>query len=316
MGIFSSIFGTAEPSEASKFETLRDDGVRAMQMGEMPYAVKCFKAALEIEHDTKTVGFLAEVLLRMQNYSEALPLLEELVKTETEDIELQLVLAQTQGHLKFYADEQKTCIAILDKEPQEARALYLSAEAEHGLNLDFQAIAHLTQCLTLRPDYKSAQYMRARILGSMGQWNEALEDLNALIAAENDNEEYLMLRAGAYAVLGKAEEAITDLQRIRELNPFNQEAVLQLGSIYEHTSRWDKALALYDEAIDLQPEFASAYKARGGVKHHLKDETGAAEDLKKCLELAPEKGEELDGEYTNIENEMNTRYRSMNPYGF
>ena len=43
---------------------------------------------------------------------------------------------------------------------------------------------------------------------------------------------------------------------------------------------------------------------------------GAADDLKRSLELAPEKAAELDGEYTNVENQMNARYRSMNPYGF
>lgn len=32
--------------------------------------------------------------------------------------------------------------------------------------------------------------------------------------------------------------------------------------------------------------------------------------------LTPDKGKSLDGEYTNIENEMNDRYKRMNPYGF
>ena len=36
----------------------------------------------------------------------------------------------------------------------------------------------------------------------------------------------------------------------------------------------------------------------------------------KALTLAPEKAAEIDGSYTNVENEMNARYRQMNPYGF
>ena len=81
-------------------------------------------------------------------------------------------------------------------------------------------------------------------------------------------------------------------------------------------SLFDKALALYDEAIDLDPTFAEAWRCRGGVRHHLHDEAGAADDLKHALELAPANEVVPDGEYSNVENAMNDRYRSLNPYGF
>ena len=316
MGFFSSIFGSHEVSEANKFDTLRDDGVRAMQMGEMPYAEKCLKAALELQHDLKAVGFLAEVYLRMQKYAEALPLLQELHEADADNVEVALLLAQTQGHLEQFEAERTTCQSILGTKADEPRALYLSAEADKGLGDVFQAIAHLTQCLQLRPDYQNAQLLRAQVLAQMGQWAEVLTDAEALVKVDAENEEYLMLRAQALAALGKADEAAADLQQVISLNPFNRDAVLKLGSLSEQTTRWDKALALYDEAIDLQPDFAEAFKARGGVKHHLKDEAGAADDLKHSLELAPEKAQELDGEYTNVENEMNDKYTRMNPFQF
>lgn len=316
MGFFSSIFGTPTPSEAGKFDTLRDDGVRAMQMGELPYAEKCFKAALEIHADDKVSALLAEAYLRMRNYEAALPLLENLCSTNPDALELHLLLAQTQGELQLFAPQHDTCAAILALHPEEPRALYLAAEADFGLDNPIQAIARLTQSLTLRPDYHTARLLRARVLAAMEQWNEALADADELVRAEPENEDYLYLRAQALSALGRTAEAVADLEALRVLNPFNESAVLLLGALYEQTTRWDKALALYDEAIDLQPGFAAAYKARGGVKHHLKDEAGAAEDLKRSLELAPETSAQLDGQYTNVENEMNAKYRSMNPYGF
>lgn len=315
MGIFSSIFGNGTVSEENKFDTLRDDGVRALQMGELPYAAKCFQAALERQRDQHVLCLLAEVYLRMENPKEALPLLEEMTKEST-DLELHLLLAQTQGDLKLYADEQQTCRTLLTQHPEEPRVLYLAAEAEQGLDQPFPAIAFLTQCLTLRPDYERALLLRARILSGMGQWNEALQDTNALIQAQPEHEDYLLLHAQICTALERWEEAQKDLEKLLELNPFQGEAVLLLGAIYCQCSLWDKALTLYNEAIDLRPDFADAYKARGAVKHHLKDDVGAAEDLKHSLELAPEKAAKLDGQYTNVENEMKARYRSMNPYGF
>lgn len=94
---------------------------------------------------------------------------------------------------------------------------------------------------------------------------------------------------------------MADLKAVQALNPFSREAVLKLGSLYEQTAQWDKALAVYDEAINMQPKFAAAYKARGGVKNHLKDVAGAAEDLKRSLELEPELAKAVDGEYANVE---------------
>lgn len=316
MGFLSSLFGNGEQTEAAKFETLRDDGVRAMQMGELPYAEKCFLAALDIERDTKTLSFLAETYLCMRNSEKACPLLSELHAKEPDNVEVALLLAQTQGELKLFADQRTTCEEILAAHADEARALFLDAEALHGLGDDIMAIARLTQSLVLEPEYHRALKLRAEILGHMGQWTSALDDIEALVAADADNEEYLLLRAEAHTALSNSDKAIADYQRVLENNPFSREAVLRLGKLYEETTRWDKALALYDEAIDLQPQFAEAYKARGGVRHHLKDEAGAADDLKRSLELAPEQAKALDGEYTNLENRMKDMYRQNNPYQF
>ncbi len=315
MGLLSSLFGTGKPNPDSQYNTLRDDGIRAMQMGEVPYAVKCFSAALEIKHDLQTLSLLAEAHLRMGNYEAALPLLEEISHSPEDTLEVDLLLAQTQGHLKHYEDERKTTAAILSAHSDEARALYLAAEADHGLKDDFMAIAHLTQCLALRPDYQSALLLRAQVLAGMGQWNEVITDAEALVKADAENETYRTLRADALAALGRTDEAISEYEALREINPFT-DSVLRLGALYEQTTRWDKALQLYDEVIDLRPDFAPAYKARGGVKHHLKDEAGAAEDLKRSLEIAPESAKELEGQFSNIENRMDDYYKSLNPMQF
>lgn len=316
MGFLSSLFGNSKPNEQSQFDILQTDGLRAMQMGEFPYAEKCFLAALDLRSDLKTMGFLAEVYLRMQQYDKALPQLEALCRAENPSPDVRILLAQTQGELSLWADERATCQALLADLPGDVRVLYLAAEADHGLDAPFEAIAHLTQALAQRPDYPAALRLRAEILAEMQQWTEALADAEALVKVSPDSEVSLQLRARCLAALDRTDEAIADWEHVRALNPFSQEAVLSLGALYAATSRWDKALALYDEAIENQPDFAGAYKARGAVRLHLKDERGAADDLKRTLELAPETAAELSGKYVNVENEMNAKYRSMNPYGF
>ena len=316
MGLFSSLFGSGQPSDECKFETLRDDGVRAMQMGELPYAEKCLVAARALRSDSRVTALLAEVYLRQRRFEAALPLLEAYLRDEPNNLHALLLMAQAQGETGDYAGEQQTCERMKALQPDEPAVLYCCGEAEHGLGNDLAAIACLTQCLALKEDFAQARLLRARVLQDMGQHAEVLADAEALVALDPEEETYRMLHAQTCAALGRTDEAVADCEAVRAQNPFAQEAVLLLGALYEQATQWDKALALYDEAIDLQPDFAAAYKARGGVKHHLKDEAGAAEDLKQALTLAPEKAAEIDGSYTNVENEMNARYRQMNPYGF
>lgn len=321
MSFLSSLFGTKKPDPQEQFATLRDDGIRALQMGEAGYAEKCFRAAWALQHDRKVAGLLAEACLRQDKQTEALPILEELnAQAGGDALELSLVLARTQGQLKLYADERQTTEHILEQHADEPRALYLAGEAAHGLDEDEEALTHLSHCLSLRPDYHEARLLRGRIWLKQARWNEALKDAETLVATDEHNEAYLMLRAQAAEGMGHIAEAMTDYQRVYDLDPYNGDALLRLGRYHSDAGEWHKALSLYDEAIDLRPDFAAAYRARSAVRHHLHDETGAAEDQKRVLELTADKPEqekqEGDEDYTTVENQWDEKYRKMNPYGF
>lgn len=325
MGFISKLFGTtaASPEEEARreeerrFNTLRDDGVRAMKMGEVKYAVQCLEKALELRpDDLPATGYLAEALVLSQNFADALPRLERLAAACPDNVEVRLLLAQAQGKTADFAGMRETAAALLADCPGEPRAIYLAAEAAKGLGDDFGAIAFLTQALALREDYAEARRLRAAVLADMGQWHEVAKDTAALVEAQPDNDEVLVMHGNALAACGDNEAAEAAYRRALEANPFGGEAVVRLGQLYETTSRPDLALKTYDEAIALRPDFAEAYKLRGGVKHRLHDEAGAAEDLKKALEIKPALAETLDGEFSNIENRQNETYRSLNPYGF
>lgn len=316
MGILSAIFGTSKPTPDQQYNTLHDDGIRAMQIGEMPYAVKCFMAALELKREPATTALLAEVHLRMGNHTEALPLLQELHRLDAANKRVHLLLIETLGRLGHYEEERTAASEFLAQEPTHPAALYLAAEADHGTGNHLAAIAHLTQSLTHEPNMLQAHRLRATILAEMQQWNEALADAEVLLHNQPDDEDHLTLHAQILTAIGRHEEAVADYEHLIALNPFARTATLALGRLYVTLTRYDKALALYDDAIECQPDFAEAYKQRGAIKHHLHDDAGAADDLKKALELAPANEVVPDGEYTNMENAMNDRYRAMNPYGF
>ena len=303
--------------QESNFQTLRDDGVRAMHMGEFPFAQKCFDAALAIHaDDLQTLAYKAEVLFRMGNYADALPVFEQLVAAEPDNVGLHLLLARTFGELGRYDEMREALNQLPECARQQFAALYYAAEADFRRGHALEAIAEITQALAQQPDSAAAALLRAQILLSMGQFAEALADTSPLMQTAEPEEDVLLAHAKAQAGHGDTAEAVQTLEQLRTLNPFHQEAVSLLVALLTQQSRWDVALTLCDEVIALQPDFAEAYKLRGGIKYHLKDEAGAADDLKRSLELDENVAAEVSGEYTNVENRMNAAYRMNNPYGF
>ena len=50
MGLFSSLFGGNKKTEEEKnFDILKYDGIRAMRIGKLAYALKCFEEATAIK---------------------------------------------------------------------------------------------------------------------------------------------------------------------------------------------------------------------------------------------------------------------------
>lgn len=310
-------------SPEAQFNILCDDGVRALQMGEVAYAVKCLSAALQLRDDTRALAFLAEAQFRSALFTEAHTSLEKLVAIDPENINILLLLMRTQEALERYTDMEATCTKVLaltegntEQETLHISTLYYRAKAQKALGKIFDAIATLTQTLAARPDFAEALFLRAQVLSDMQQWNEALADTTALAESAHPTEDMLLLHARLLHANGQQEEAEEYFKKTLEFNPFHQEAILALTNFYQQTHRWDKALDLCNETIELIPDFAEIYKQRGGIKLHLGDKLGAADDLKRSLELNPRQAENLEGEFTNTENRMNEHFRNMNPYQF
>lgn len=329
MSFLSKLFGSPAPSQPEaetakaesqqerKFHTLRDDGVRAMKMHEAAYAAKCFEAALQIHpEDLPTLSYQAEALFLLREFEKAEEVLQRLVEAEPDNLNLILLLARSQGEQENFSGMRSTLRMIPECQTQHPVVLYYAAEADYKNGDPLVAVAELTQALAARPDYQAALLLRARVLSSMGSFQEALADTELLLSQDEADDDAYLLHATALAHTGKWQEAIRTLEQLHEANPFCREGILLLGNCLAHESLWDKALGLYDDAIELQPDFAEAYKQRGAVKYHLHDEAGAAEDLKRSLEIQPELTTEISGEYSNLENRINEVYRNLNPYGF
>lgn len=307
---------TENQSESSNYTILHDDGIRAMKMGEVRYAEKCFSQALALQDDLQMVKLLAEAKIRLQDFEGAQPLLERVAEAEPENADVYLILAQTYGMLGQYEKMEDVANQLLGSYPENPHVLYLYGEACHYLGENSPAITYLSKALEQQPRYIAPRLLRAQIFLSEAEYDKALEDANVLTELDAENEDVLLLRADALAGNGQAEAAEAAYESLLALNPFCQEGVLHCADFYRSTARYEKALQVCNEAIELEPDFALAYRLRSDIKKDMNDEAGAAEDLRKSLDLQPEEDASADGEFTTVENKMAERYRNMNPYGF
>lgn len=307
MGFFKSFFSSKQENPVTEkqkndqknFEIFKYDGMRAQRMGRPDYAIKCFTEALALQEDFETMSYLSQIYIQTNALNEAQKLLEDMTKLEPEHTSTFLSLANVYYLQEAYQSMADAAQKAIELEEGNAMAHYLLGRANQGLNDDIMSIGHLTKAIVLKDDFTEARLLRTEALLKMKQYQEATEDIDAILAQNPDEEAALLLRGKLKEATGQPEEAEVDYHNVTELNPFNEQAFLYLGQLYIVQKKYSEAIALFDEAIELNPNFVQAYHERGRAKLLNGDKDGSVEDMKIALELNPKETQSFNGQYGN-----------------
>ena len=308
MGIFSSLFGGNKKTEDNKeknFDILKYDGIRAMRIGKLTYAIKCLEEATAIQEDLETMQHLVNVYIRVNQMDDARRLMNRMTELAPDQPLVFQSLASLCYMQEDYAGMNEACQKALALDDQNASHYFLSAKAAMGLKNGIQAIAMLTKAIMLNETFTEAYQMRAEILWAMRQAKDASEDIEKLLEMNPEDENALLLKGEILAVGGEEEQAMGLIDQVLALNPFCEKAYLLKGNYFLAQKEFDKAIEVYNEALEINPNFAQAYHERGRVKLAKGDKAGSMEDMKKAIELAPENGANITGEYNNYEQQKN-----------
>ena len=87
MGLLSALFGGKKPEdnqqekqEQKNFEILKYDGIRARNMNQLDYAIRCFEQAIALREDPETLHYLSDAYIKTQRLDEARIILDKLIK--------------------------------------------------------------------------------------------------------------------------------------------------------------------------------------------------------------------------------------------
>lgn len=291
MGFLSSLFGGKKEvseekrrdDEAKSFDRLKYDGVKAVRTGQYVIAVKCLKAALEINDDLETRDYLAQALVHNGELLPAYEQLQKLAEAQPDNQAIFEQMANVAYMMEDYVAMSHACEKAILIDNTNSRVHYLYAKACIGQEDMINAIAMLTKAIAQEPDFADAYLLRGQTLLGMGDRKGAREDMEHLLADYPEQEDVLMLKARIEKAEGKADEAIATYTKVTDVNPF---------------------------AIE-------AFKERGQVKYDKGDMTGAKEDLQKVLEIDPDRAADISGEYSaeGIEHKVRKAYSNINPLG-
>ena len=291
MGFFKQLFGGAESSpeeqkqaaEQKNFDLLKYDGVKALKMGQVAYAQKCFEGALELKDDLEVRDYLARTLTAQGELDAALEQYARLADAEPENVAIRLQTAHVAYMAEDYELMAKACQQALDVDGDSVQGHYMMAQAQIGQGNDISAIAMLTKAIALDEHYGDAYLLRGQTLLRMGDVKGADADADFLLEHVGDHEDVLMLKARVERAKGNADEAIQ----------------------------------VYNKVVDVNPFQLDAYKERGQLKYEQGDAAGAKEDADKVLELDPQQLADVSGEYSaeGIEHKTRQAYSAINPLG-
>ena len=291
MGFWNVLFGGKQLSpeeerqerEEKNFDLLKYDGVKAMKMGQMDYAVRCFNEALKLKDDLEIHDYLSQTLIRKGELDEAMAELQKLVEAEPANVALRVRVAQVAYMMEDYEAMTAACESALQTDGANAPVHFLYAQAYQGQGNMVGAIAMLTKAISLQEDYAEAYLLRAQLLLAMGDTAGAEGDAQWLQEHVGEHEDVLLLTARVKAAQGKVEEAI----------------------------------ALYDHLTEVNPFSIEAYQERGKLRFDSGDKAGAQADIQKVMELDPNRFADVSGEFSaeGIEQRVRDAYSAVNPLG-
>ncbi len=148
----------------------------------------------------------------------------------------------------------------------DVAALRMLAEVAARLRRYVDAEALLVRCLELAPSFDAARHNYAVVLFRQTKSEEALPEIERLLAKEPRNPGYRNLKAAILAHLGDYSESIETYEAVLREFPEQPKVWLSYGHALKTARRHDESVAAYRHGIELQPSLGEAYWSLANLK--------------------------------------------------
>ncbi len=203
-------------------------------------------------------------LIINRNFSEAIVLVEEFVKSN--DPEIFYILGRCAvGKKDLKKAEEFFNHGFINSQGKSAKIMFSLAEMKYKNGDAQSATAFLNRIIDENKNYLKAHLLKANIfMNTKDKLAEAelfLKSVSASVissAEDFQKADYYQMIANIAYRKGELEEAIKYYEKAVEINKTDIEALVKIGDFYVKTSNSSKAMQYYEKALKIDPKHPSA----------------------------------------------------------
>lgn len=233
-------------------------GAIAIAQDDPEKSIPHFRQVLTLDNqNAAAIRGLATAFDRTGREDEADALRDQLMAAlPVEDL---LAEAEALCHSGDFAEAEKICDAVLQRDPENRGALRVLAIAANENEQYVIAEAFFSRVIRLAPEDVGGIVDLARFLGDRGRYEEAITHLERAAAVETDNPAVQLMLGGMLAVLNRVDESLAAYGRCLEHSPEEPAALIGQAHMLRIAGRADDALASYRHCVTVSPEFGTAW---------------------------------------------------------
>ncbi len=273
-------------------------GRNALEQEQYDVALKMFSYSLSLDpSNAKAYAFRAEAYLKQGNTSEAIDDIINALNINGENKAFYLMQTiEGIGKTTLWAKLKVQQI----KNPNEKYWPYCLGVLSERDSMYIKAIEYY-QAANMISSNDVAYYRIARCYEELGDYDEALKNIEQAIEIDPNDDDYVSEKADLLYDMGRGKEAIEAYDQYVKANPEFYGGYYRRGFLKDNLNDVDGAIEDYSMAIALQPDYPYAYLGRGD-KLLLKGDTVAArEDYRMVVALDTVCGESNCAQYALME---------------
>jgi tetratricopeptide (TPR) repeat protein len=232
---------------------------------------------------------MADILLDYARPNDSRRAIEVLKKASTvfpDDIHTLLKLSEFQLIVKQHSEALSAISRILQKDPQNAEAYYMTGRIALDMGDTLRSTSSLQRAVQINPDHSDAWMFLGRIYTNQNN-PKAIQCFDNVLAIDSTSLEAREYKGVFYKRKGAFNQAFTVYRDIIKRNPDYSNAFFDMAMIYLELDSLDQAYDHFDVAIKTDPLFVKAYYYRGVTLEAKGSIEAAVADYTQANKMAP-----------------------------
>lgn len=270
-------------------EELEDIIIYYLELGDISYAEMAANFALKLHPNSPEIKTKKlEVLLELENFTEAKKIIEELQTFSMEDTDFLVCCAKYYSSLGNATRAIEYCERALELKEEENFLHNFIADEYANLEDPFNALKHYK--LALNFDYQDDYALENAMLcySQLNKGREALDFINGYLD-KYPFSETAWFEYGQYFFNKKNyEEAIKGFDYLLAINSSSVGVYSNKAACYEAMNKWDEAIEVYEEMLELEYTKAFTFYRIGLCHKENKKPINALQYFQKSLREDPQ----------------------------